>query len=62
MIDAQSRKQELPTRERLALDTALRWLQDPTDQHRRAAYVAAEAAPMASPAADRAPPVPASTE
>jgi hypothetical protein len=51
LIDAQSRKQEVPARERLALDTAMRWLQDPTDQHRRAAYAAAEAAPMSSPEA-----------
>lgn len=51
VIDAQSRQQEPPARERLALDTAMRWLQDPTDGHRRAAYAAAEAAPMSSPEA-----------
>lgn len=51
VIDAHSRKQEPSARERLALDTALRWLQDPTDAHRRAAHAAAEAAPMTSPEA-----------
>jgi hypothetical protein len=51
VVHAQSHKDELTARERLALDSAMRWLEDPTDTHRRSAYTAAEAAPMASPEA-----------
>lgn len=40
--DAATRREPMP-RARRALDTALRWLDDPTDAHRRAARVAADA-------------------
>lgn len=49
IIACQSRGRPSPARERLALDSALRWIEEPTDSHRRAAYAAAEEAPMTSP-------------
>ena len=41
IIDEESRTRTLAVRDRLALDTVLRWLGDPDDANRRAAYDAA---------------------
>lgn len=41
IIDGESRTRTLAVRDRLALDTVLRWLGDPDDANRRAAYDAA---------------------
>ncbi|WP_260598928.1 DUF6931 family protein [Sphingomonas endolithica] len=44
VLDRESRVRELPVRDRLALDHALRWLDEPSDANRRATQVAALAA------------------
>ncbi len=44
LLHAESFRRELPRRDRLALDHALRWLGDPGEDSRRATYHAAEAA------------------
>jgi hypothetical protein len=44
VLDRESRMRELPVRDRLALDHALRWLDEPSDANRRATQVAALAA------------------
>lgn len=44
VLDRESRKRELPVRDRQALDSALRWVGEPDETHRRAAYAAAEQA------------------
>jgi hypothetical protein len=44
VLDAESRRRELPVRDRLALDHALRWLDEPSDVNRRATQAAALAA------------------
>ena len=41
IIDEESRTRTLAVRDRLALDTVLRWIGDPDDANRRAAYDAA---------------------
>ena len=41
ILDEQSRERIIPVRDRLALDHALRWLDDPSDANRRATYAAA---------------------
>lgn len=43
VLDDESRRIVLPRRERLALDTALRWIGAPSEPHRHAAHQAAEA-------------------
>lgn len=49
LLDAEARAHPLAFRDRLALDTALRWAGEPTDAHRRAAHDAAQAAGARSP-------------
>ena len=49
LLEMQSRKKRLAARDRQALDRSLRWLEEPTDEYRRAAYQAAEAAGRESP-------------
>lgn len=49
VLDEESRRRELPRRDRQALDVTLRWLHDPSDAHRRAAGAAGEAAGERSP-------------
>lgn len=49
ILEEEARDRRLPSRDRQALDFALRWLGDPDDARRRAAFEAAEAA------GDRAP-------
>jgi len=44
VLDAEASEVTLPIRDRRALDASLRWLGDPTDNWRRAAYDAAEEA------------------
>jgi hypothetical protein len=44
LLDEQGRKEKLKPRDRQALDYALRWVGEPNDYHRRAAYEASEAA------------------
>lgn len=44
LLDAEARKRELPPLDRQALDHALRWLETPDDETRRAAGAAADAA------------------
>lgn len=44
LLDAQSRVRPLASRDRRALDTAMRWVGEPTDAHRRATRDAALAA------------------
>lgn len=44
ILDDESRKQALPVRDRLALDTALRWLGEPVEANRLAALQASETA------------------
>lgn len=51
VLDDESRRIELPRRSRIALDTAMRWIDEPTDAHRRAAYDAAQA--IAKPVPER---------
>ena len=41
LLDADSRVRDLPVRDRLALDHALRWLDEPSDANRRATQQAA---------------------
>jgi hypothetical protein len=48
LLDKQSRGGTLRPRDRQALDFAMRWVDDPNDDHRRAAYEAAEAATKGS--------------
>lgn len=40
LLDAESRLRELPVRDRLALDHALRWLDEPSEANRRATQAA----------------------
>lgn len=49
VLDEQSRSRTLPLRDRLALDTALRWVGDPDESHRLATWDAAEQAGARSP-------------
>lgn len=49
LLDAESRERTLALRDRLALDTALRWVGAPSEVHRRAAFDAAQAAGARSP-------------
>jgi hypothetical protein len=49
ILDEESRRVDLPRRDRQALDTTLRWLHDPDEAHRRAARAAADAAGRRSP-------------
>lgn len=49
VLDGDSRHRDLGFRERLALDTVARWLEEPNDAHRRAAHDAAQAASARSP-------------
>lgn len=44
LLDTESRTRTLPVRDRLALDTVLRWLGEPVDGNRMAARAASEAA------------------
>ena len=48
-LEARSRQKRLAPRDRQALDRTLRWLEEPTDEFRRAAYEAAQAAGRESP-------------
>ncbi len=45
----QARDRSLPIRDQLALDHAMRWIDEPSDTHRRATHAAAEAAGHRSP-------------
>ncbi|MGY4398482.1 hypothetical protein ACVWZA_003690 [Sphingomonas sp. UYAg733] len=47
-LDAESRLREIPVRDRLALDHALRWLDDSSDANRRATHAAALSASVRS--------------
>lgn len=49
LIEEEAVHQSLSARARQALDSTLRWLEAPSDLHRRAANDAAEAAPRTSP-------------
>lgn len=49
VLDRESRRRELSPGNRQALDSALRWVGEPDDAHRRAAYAAAEQASDDSP-------------
>ena len=49
VLDRESRLRELPPRDRQALDSALRWVGEPDESNRRAAYAAAEQASADSP-------------
>jgi hypothetical protein len=49
ILEQEAAGRALPLRDRQALDHALRWLGEPTDEHRRAAYEAAEAARDSAP-------------
>ena len=49
LLQNRSRKTRLPPRDRQALDRSLRWLEEPIDEYRRAAYDAAQAAGTKSP-------------
>ncbi len=49
LLDDESRRIELTRRSRLALDSAMRWIGEPTDAHRRAAHDAARAISKAAP-------------
>lgn len=49
LLDERSRTTELTVPERQALDRTVRWLEEPTDEYRRAAFEAAALAPEDSP-------------
>lgn len=48
-LHERSRDRDLPGRDRLALDHAMRWLDEPNDANRRAVHAAAQAAGQRSP-------------
>lgn len=49
LLEVRARSKRLPAMDQQALDRTFRWLEEPTDEYRRAAFVAAEAAGTGSP-------------